>query len=143
RGPGGRRRHRGGGGADDPQRHGRSPGTGTLPGTTRPGVSGDGAVSESTLPYHEHLEEIGTELAERGSQGLLVLDASSLSVIEEEDGSEPFEEVRQRLFAILREQKGKDYRNDDLLALDRPRGLRPLLFLGRKRRKSVAMTPSD
>jgi len=100
-------------------------------------------VSEPIRPYHEHLHDVSVELADRGSQGLLVLDASSLSIIEQEYGSEPFEEVRQRLFAILREQKGKDYRTDDVLALDRPRGLRPILFLGRKRRKSVAMTPAD
>jgi EAL domain-containing protein (putative c-di-GMP-specific phosphodiesterase class I) len=94
-------------------------------------------------PYHDHLAEIGKELAERGSQGVIVLDASSMDVIEASYGSEPYEEVRQRLYVTLREQQGKDYRSDDLLALDRPRGLRFLLFLGRKRRRNVAATLVD
>jgi EAL domain-containing protein (putative c-di-GMP-specific phosphodiesterase class I) len=97
-----------------------------------------------TIPsYHEHLPELSRELAERGSLGVLVLDASPLGVIESEYGSDAFEEVRQRITTILLEQQGKDYRNDDVLALDRPRGLRFLLLLGRKRRRSVPTTPTD
>lgn len=94
-------------------------------------------------PYHDHLAEIARELADRGSQGMIVLDASSLDTVETTYGSEPFEEVRQRLYTTFREQQGKDYRSDDLLTLDRPRGLRFLLFLGRKRRRNVAATLVD
>lgn len=100
-------------------------------------------MNDPIQTYHEHLQDIATELAERGSQGLLLLDASTLAAIEQEYGSEPFEEIRQRLFTILREQRGKDYRSEDVLALDRPRGLRFLLFLGRKRRRATATTPAD
>ncbi|HET9315056.1 MAG TPA: hypothetical protein VFQ51_05675, partial [Vicinamibacteria bacterium] len=97
-----------------------------------------------TIPsYHEHLPDLSRELAERGSLGVIVLDASPLGVIESEYGSDAFEEVRQRITAILLEQQGKDYRNDDVLTLDRPRGLRFLLLLGRKRRRSVPTTPTD
>jgi EAL domain-containing protein (putative c-di-GMP-specific phosphodiesterase class I) len=100
-------------------------------------------VKTAILSYHEHLPELARDLAERGSLGVVVLDASPLGAIESEYGSEAFEEVRARITAILLEQQGKDYRNDDVLALDRPRGLRFLLLLGRKRRRSVPTTPAD
>ena len=93
-----------------------------------------------TIPsYHDHLPDLSRALAERGSLGVIVLDASPLGVIESEYGSDAFEEVRQRMTAILLEQQGKDYRNDDVLALDRPRGLRFLLLLGRKRRRPAPL----
>jgi EAL domain-containing protein (putative c-di-GMP-specific phosphodiesterase class I) len=100
-------------------------------------------VKEPIAPYHEHLPRVTEELADRGSQGLIVLDVSHMRVVEDEYGSHAHEEVRQRLFKVLLEAHGKDYRTDDLLALDRPRGLRFLLFLGRKRRKTVPATPAD
>ncbi len=97
-----------------------------------------------TIPsYHEHLNDLSRELAERGSLGVIVMDASPIGVVESEYGSDAFEEVRARITTILLEQQGKDYRNDDVLALDRPRGLRFLLLLGRKRRRSVPTTPAD
>jgi EAL domain-containing protein (putative c-di-GMP-specific phosphodiesterase class I) len=73
----------------------------------------------------------------------VVIDASPLEVIEEQYGSDAFGEVRQRLFKILREQKGKEYRNEDVLTLDRPGGLRFIFFLERKRRRSNATTIAD
>ena len=79
-------------------------------------------MKTAILSYHEHLPELARDLAERGSLGVVVLDASPLGAIESEYGSEAFEEVRARITAILLEQQGKDYRNDDVLALDRPRG---------------------
>jgi EAL domain-containing protein (putative c-di-GMP-specific phosphodiesterase class I) len=97
----------------------------------------------SIASYHEHLPELSRELAERGSLGVIVLDASPVGLVESEYGSDAFEEVRQRITSILLEQQGKDYRTDDLLVLDRPRGLRFLLVLGRKRRRSVPTTPAD
>jgi EAL domain-containing protein (putative c-di-GMP-specific phosphodiesterase class I) len=100
-------------------------------------------VNDPVPPYHEHLLELAKELTERGSQGLVVIDASPLEVIEEQYGSDAFGEVRQRLFKILREQKGKEYRNEDVLTLDRPGGLRFIFFLERKRRRSNATTIAD
>jgi EAL domain-containing protein (putative c-di-GMP-specific phosphodiesterase class I) len=94
-------------------------------------------------PYHDHLIELGKELADRGSQGVMVIDATALAGIETAYGSEAYEEVRQRLYTIFREQQGKDFRSEDLLTLDRPRGLRFILFLGRKRRRNVAATLVD
>jgi len=100
-------------------------------------------VNDPVPPYHEHLSELAKELTERGSQGLVVIDASPLEVIEEQYGSDALGEVRQRLFKILREQKGKEYRNEDVLTLDRPGGLRFIFFLERKRRRSNATTIAD
>jgi EAL domain-containing protein (putative c-di-GMP-specific phosphodiesterase class I) len=100
-------------------------------------------VNDPVPPYHEHLLELAKELTERGSQGVVVIDASPLEVIEEQYGSDAFGEVRQRLFKILREQKGKEYRNEDVLTLDRPGGLRFIFFLERKRRRSNATTIAD
>jgi EAL domain-containing protein (putative c-di-GMP-specific phosphodiesterase class I) len=100
-------------------------------------------VNDPVPPYYEHLPELAKELTERGSQGLVVIDASPLEVIEEQYGSDAFGEVRQRLFKILREQKGKEYRNEDVLTLDRPGGLRFIFFLERKRRRSNPATMAD
>ena len=100
-------------------------------------------MNDPAPPYHEHLSELAKELTERGSQGLVVIDASPLEVIEEQYGSDALGEVRQRLFKILREQKGKEYRNEDVLTLDRPGGLRFIFFLERKRRRSNATTIAD
>ena len=100
-------------------------------------------MNDPVPPYHEHLSELAKELTERGSQGLVVIDASPLEVIEEQYGSDALGEVRQRLFKILREQKGKEYRNEDVLTLDRPGGLRFIFFLERKRRRSNATTIAD
>ena len=84
------------------------------------------------------------ELAERGSQGIVVLDASPL---ERDRGRVRQRRLRggapARCSSILDEQRGKDYRNDDVLALDQPRGLRFLLFLDRKRRRSQPSTVGD
>jgi EAL domain-containing protein (putative c-di-GMP-specific phosphodiesterase class I) len=101
-------------------------------------------MSERPLkPYHEMLPELETQLRERGSLGLVLLDASNFASIELEYGRDAFEEVRQRLLKILREQGGKDYRAGDLLAVDEPEGLRFLLFLDRKRRKTLPVGASD
>jgi EAL domain-containing protein (putative c-di-GMP-specific phosphodiesterase class I) len=98
---------------------------------------------EPVPPYQDRLPELQREITERGSLGLLVLDASALAAIEDQYGTEAYEEVRQRVFKILEEQRGKDYRNGDILTIDRPRGLRFLFFLERKRRRDVPFSISD
>jgi EAL domain-containing protein (putative c-di-GMP-specific phosphodiesterase class I) len=100
-------------------------------------------MPEPIPAYHERLPEIEKELTERGHVGVLVLDASPLAAIEDQYGSRVYEGVRERVFKILDEQKGKDYRNGDILALERPRGLRFLFFLERKRRRAVASSVAD
>lgn len=100
-------------------------------------------MSEPFPAYHERLADLARELAERGSLGLLVIDGEPLGDIEYEYGMAAYEEVRQRLFKLLAEQSGKDYRSSDLLTLDAPRGLRFVLFLDRKRRRAQPFTPAD
>jgi EAL domain-containing protein (putative c-di-GMP-specific phosphodiesterase class I) len=100
-------------------------------------------LSEPIAPYHERLPELAKDLAERGSLGLLALDASALGDIEYEYGTAAYQEVRQRIFKLLGEQKGKDYRSSDVLTLDAPRGLCFILYLDRKRRRTLPFTPAD
>jgi EAL domain-containing protein (putative c-di-GMP-specific phosphodiesterase class I) len=66
-----------------------------------------------------------------------------MSQVEGEYGAQAYDEVRQRVFKLLAEQRGKDYRSDDVLTLDAPRGMRFLLFLDRKRRKGLPFTVAD
>jgi len=93
--------------------------------------------------YHDRLADLSRELAERGSLGMVVIDGQPLGDIEYEYGMAAYEDVRQRLFKLLAEQGGKDYRSGDLLTLDVPRGLRFILFLDRKRRRTLPFTPAD
>ncbi len=100
-------------------------------------------MNDELPPYQEKVAELSAALVEHGALGLVVLDASAFTAIEDEYGSDAFEEVRRRTFKILAEQRGKDYRADDVLALDRPRGHRFLIFLDRKRRRSLPSTMAD
>jgi EAL domain-containing protein (putative c-di-GMP-specific phosphodiesterase class I) len=100
-------------------------------------------MPEPILPYHERLPDIERELIDRGSIGVVVIDATALGEIEDVYGVQPYEEVRKRLFAILEESRGKDYRAGDILCLDRHRGLRFLFFLDRKRRRIVPLSVAD
>jgi EAL domain-containing protein (putative c-di-GMP-specific phosphodiesterase class I) len=100
-------------------------------------------MPEPIAPYHERLPDLERELTDRGSLGLLVLDASPLATIEDEYGTPAYEEVRQRVFKILDESRGKDYRQGDVVCLDRPRGLRLMFLLDRKRRRSVPLSVAD
>jgi EAL domain-containing protein (putative c-di-GMP-specific phosphodiesterase class I) len=100
-------------------------------------------MSEPIAPYHERLPDLERELTDRGSLGLLLLDAGPLGTIEDEYGTPAYEEVRHRVFKVLEESRGKDYRQGDVLCLDRPRGLRFLFLLDRKRRRSVPLSIGD
>jgi EAL domain-containing protein (putative c-di-GMP-specific phosphodiesterase class I) len=100
-------------------------------------------MPEPIAPYHERLPDLDRELTERGNLGVLVLDAAPLGVIEDDYGVKAYEEVRQRVFKIIEDGRGKDYRAGDILCLDRPRGLRFLFFLDRKRRRNVPLSVAD
>jgi len=100
-------------------------------------------MSEVVLPFHERLPELEKELIDRGSLGVVVLDASCLSAVEDEYGTDALEEVRARIFKLFYEQRGKEFRNGDLLCADKPRGLRFLFFLERKRRRALPFTLAD
>jgi len=100
-------------------------------------------MPEPIAPYHDKLPDLDRELTERGNLGLLVLDASLLGKIEDDYGVKADEEVRQRVFGDIENARGKDYRAGDILCLDRPRGLRFLFFLDRKRRRNVPLSVAD
>ena len=98
---------------------------------------------EAFPTYRDALPEISAQLAERGSLGLLLIDASSFAVVEHEYGGAAFDEVRRRAFNVLLDCRSKEFRTDDRLVLEEPRGLRFLVFLGPKRRRAVPATSAD
>jgi EAL domain-containing protein (putative c-di-GMP-specific phosphodiesterase class I) len=100
-------------------------------------------LSEAVVPVHERLGDLEKELLERGNLGVVVLDASPLGEVEDLYGTAALEEVRARIFKLFEEQRGKEFRNGDVLCLDKPRGLRFLFFLERKRRRNVPFTLAD
>jgi EAL domain-containing protein (putative c-di-GMP-specific phosphodiesterase class I) len=100
-------------------------------------------LTEGIPAYQERVPELADELAERGSLGVVVLDASGMGQVEDEYGADAYAEVRKRLFKIMAEQRGKDFRSEDVLALDQPRGLSFILFLDRKRRRTNPASVSD
>ncbi|HEY5907709.1 MAG TPA: EAL domain-containing protein [Vicinamibacteria bacterium] len=100
-------------------------------------------MSEAVLPFHDRLGELEKELLERGSLGVVVLDASALGEVEDEYGTEALEEVRARIFKLFAEQRGKEFRTGDILCSDKPRGLKFLFFLERKRRRNLPFTLAD
>jgi len=94
-------------------------------------------------PYHEVLGQLSADLQERGSLGVVLLDCSSFEAIEEEYGSDAFQEVRQRVLKILGEVRGKDYRAEDLVTLDEPGSMRFLFFLDKKRKRNLPVSVAD
>jgi EAL domain-containing protein (putative c-di-GMP-specific phosphodiesterase class I) len=94
-------------------------------------------MSEPIRVYHEHLPILTDELIKSGNLSLMVLDISPFSAIEEQYGIHTYTLVRQRIFTLLAEQSGKDYRKEDMLALEEPGGLRILLFLSPRRQAAT------
>jgi EAL domain-containing protein (putative c-di-GMP-specific phosphodiesterase class I) len=103
----------------------------------------DAVAPLTVVPFHERLPELEKDLAERGSLGVVVLDATPLGEVEDQYGTEALEEVRQRVFKLFAEQRGKEFRTGDILCMEKPRGLRFLFFLERKRRRSVPFSFAD
>jgi EAL domain-containing protein (putative c-di-GMP-specific phosphodiesterase class I) len=87
--------------------------------------------------YHESLPALSEELVNNGCLSLILFDISPFSAVEEEYGIQAYTMVRQRLFALLVEQSGKDFRKEDILALEEPGGLRILLFLSPHRQPAA------
>ena len=90
-------------------------------------------MSEYIPTYHERLPGLTAELIRNGTLSLVLLDISPFSAIEEQYGIHTYSLVRQQIFSLLSEQSGKDYRKEDILALEEPGGLHILLFLGARR----------
>ncbi|HEY6547826.1 MAG TPA: hypothetical protein VI589_07960, partial [Vicinamibacteria bacterium] len=70
-------------------------------------------MSEAVLPLHDRLAELEKELFERGSLGVVVLDATSLTEVEDRYGTDALEEVRTRIFKLFAEQRGKEFRHGE------------------------------
>jgi EAL domain-containing protein (putative c-di-GMP-specific phosphodiesterase class I) len=92
---------------------------------------------ESIRTYHEHLPFLTEELKKNGNLSLLLVDVSPFGVIEEQYGLFTYDLVRQSLFTLLIEQAGKEYRKEDIVALEEPSGERILLFLSPARKASA------
>jgi EAL domain-containing protein (putative c-di-GMP-specific phosphodiesterase class I) len=91
---------------------------------------------EPIRTFYEHLPFLKELLVKNGNLSLMLLDISPFSAIEEQYGIHTYTLVRQRLFTLLMEQSGKDYRKEDILALEEPGGLRIILFLSPPRQAS-------
>ena len=101
-------------------------------------------MTTETIPsHHERLPQLTNTLIERGALGVVVIDASSLGLIEYKYGTGAYEEVRQRVFRTLTEASGKDLREGDLLALESPLGVNVLMFPDAKRRRAVSVNVTD
>lgn len=100
-------------------------------------------MTEPVPTFYERLPELEAQLSTRGALGLMVIDASAVGALEDEYGAAAYEEVRRRIFKLIEEQRGKDYRAEDVLVLDEPRGLRFLIFLEPKRRRGLPFTAAD
>src|SRR5439155_2632273 len=100
-------------------------------------------VSAPLETYHQHIQELAEQLATAGSLGVIVFDMSSLVDIEYEYGVQAFQEVRQRVIDVLRELPGKVHRQQDVLALDEPGGVRLVLFMQQKRKGGQRLAASD
>jgi len=94
-------------------------------------------MAESINTYHEQLPNITQELLSNGNIALVLIDVSPFSQIEEEYGLTTYTLVRQRLFDLFIEMSGKEYRKEDILALEEPGGLRVLLFLHPRKQSSL------
>ncbi len=101
------------------------------------------SVSAPLETYHQHIQELAEQLATAGSLGVIVFDMSSLVDIEYEYGVDAFREVRQRVIDVLRELPGKAHRQQDVLALDEPGGVRIVLFMQQKRKGGQRLAASD
>jgi EAL domain-containing protein (putative c-di-GMP-specific phosphodiesterase class I) len=99
-------------------------------------------MAESIPIYYEQLPRLKQDLIDQGNLALVLIDVSPFGTIEEEYGITTYSLVRQRLFDLLTEQAGREYRKEDILALEEPEGLRILLFLGPKR-QSVPRSYKD
>ncbi len=94
-------------------------------------------MTESLPIYAEFFPALSQDLISNGSVALMLLDVSEFDVIEELYGSQIYTLVRNRLIHMLVEQAGKEFRREDILALEQPEGLQILLFLSPKRHSKL------
>jgi EAL domain-containing protein (putative c-di-GMP-specific phosphodiesterase class I) len=83
--------------------------------------------------YSEILPKLAEKLVGNGSLALILLDISHFCVIEEQYGSQTYTMVCGRLFDLIVEQAGREYRREDIVVMEEPGGLSILLFLSPRR----------
>ena len=95
-------------------------------------------------PYHERLPELRPRTwRSAAAWALALVDCGSFGRSRTNTAATRYQEVRQRVLKLLGEQRAKDYRSSDVLTLDAPRGMCFILYLDRKRRRTLPFTPAD
>ena len=90
------------------------------------------ATSE-VATYREKFDEIKAMLRQNRSLALLYIDASKLSQIEHDYGSQIYEEVLQLVTKLILDMRGMQTRQDDLVTVNEKHGDIFLIFLSKKR----------
>ena len=92
------------------------------------------SIASAPVPsFREKTAEIRQMLADNESLSLLYIDASRLSQIENDYGTEIYEEVVDALTRIILDMKGKQTRRTDLVTVNEKHGNTFLIFLSKKR----------
>jgi EAL domain-containing protein (putative c-di-GMP-specific phosphodiesterase class I)/GGDEF domain-containing protein len=91
------------------------------------------AVGAGISTYREKFGEIRQMLIENRSLALLYIDASRLSQIEQDYGSQVYEDVLRLLTGLIMEMRGRQIRQDDLVTVNERHGDVFLIFLSKKR----------
>ncbi len=90
-------------------------------------------TTKEVSTYREKFSEINRMLADNRSLALLYIDASRLSQIENDYGSQIYEDVLQLLTHIIVDMRGLQTRHDDLVTVNEKHGDIFLIFLSKKR----------
>jgi len=85
--------------------------------------------------YREKFDDIRQMLVEHQSLALLYIDASGLSAIEQDYGSQVYEDVLRLLTNLITEMRGQQTRLEDLVTINEKHGDVFLVFLSKKRRE--------
>jgi EAL domain-containing protein (putative c-di-GMP-specific phosphodiesterase class I) len=91
------------------------------------------AVEAQISTYREKFGEIKQMLIENRSLALLYIDASRLSQIEQDYGSQVYEDVLKLLTGLIMEMRGRQTRQSDLVTVNERHGDVFLIFLSKKR----------
>ena len=94
------------------------------------------ATSE-VATYREKFDEIKAMLLQNRSLALLYIDASKLSQIEHDYGSQIYEEVLQLVTQLVLDMRGMQTRQDDLVTVNERHGDVFLIFLSKKREEET------
>ena len=95
--------------------------------------SAAGLASPQVATYREKFDEIKKMLVDNKSLALLYIDASRLSQIEHDYGSQIYEEVLQLVTKLILDMRGMQTRQDDLVTVNERHGDVFLIFLSKKR----------